>query len=51
MLNNTSFIRLYNIYLSVVLPNAYIFLRREYNHITAYTRTPQTNILRQHHST
>ena len=27
----------------------YIFLCYEYNHITAYTRTPQTNILRHHY--
>jgi hypothetical protein len=27
----------------------YIFPRREYNHITAYTRTPQSNILSHHH--
>jgi hypothetical protein len=44
-----SFTRLYNSDLSVVLPNAYIFPRREYNHITAYTCTPQSNILRHHY--
>jgi hypothetical protein len=44
-----SFTRLYNSDLSVVLHNAYIFPRCEYNHITAYTRTPQSNILRHHH--
>jgi hypothetical protein len=44
-----SFTRLYNSDLSVVLPNTYIFPRREYNHITAYTRTPQSFILRYHH--
>jgi hypothetical protein len=32
-----------------VLRQTYIFLRCEYNHITAYTRTPQSIILRHHH--
>jgi hypothetical protein len=32
-----------------VLHHTYIFPRREYNHITAYTRTPQSNILRNHY--
>jgi hypothetical protein len=40
------FTRLYNSDLSVVLHKTYIFLRCEYNHITAYTRTPQSIILR-----
>ena len=34
---------------NVVLHKTYIFLCCEYNHITAYTRTPQTNILCHHH--
>jgi hypothetical protein len=34
---------------NVVVHKTYIFLRCEYNHITAYTRTPQTTILRHHH--
>jgi hypothetical protein len=34
---------------NVVLHKTYIFLRCEYNHITTYIRTPQTNILRHHH--
>jgi hypothetical protein len=44
-----SFTWLYNSNLNVVLHNTYIFSHREYNHITAYTRTPQTNILRHHY--
>jgi hypothetical protein len=32
-----------------VLPNVYIFSRCECNHITAYTRTPQTIISRHHY--
>jgi hypothetical protein len=32
-----------------VLHNIYFFPCREYNHITAYTRTPQSNILRNHY--
>jgi hypothetical protein len=32
-----------------MLHDAYILPRREYNHITAYTRTPQSNILRHHY--
>jgi hypothetical protein len=44
-----SFTRLYNSNLNVGSHNTYIFLCCEYNHITAYTRTPQSNILRHHH--
>jgi hypothetical protein len=43
------FTRLYNSDLSVVLHKTYIFLRCEYNHITAYTRIPQSIILRHHY--
>jgi hypothetical protein len=32
--------------INVMLHSTYIFPHREYNHITAYTRTPQSNILR-----
>jgi hypothetical protein len=34
-----------------VLHNTCTFPRREYNHITAYTCTPQINTLRHHHNT
>jgi hypothetical protein len=44
-----SFTWLYDSNLNVVLHNTYIFPRCEYNHITAYTRTPQSNILRHHY--
>jgi hypothetical protein len=44
-----SFIRFYDSNINVVLYNTYIFSRREYNHITAYTCTPQSNTLHHHH--
>jgi hypothetical protein len=47
--SRASFTRLYNSNLNVMLHNTYIFPRREYNHITAYTRTPQINISRHHY--
>ena len=43
--SRASFTRLYNSDLNVVLHNTYIFPRREYNHITAYTRTSSINYL------
>jgi hypothetical protein len=44
--SGASFTQLYDSHLNVVLHNTYVFLRCEYNHITAYTGTPQSNILR-----
>jgi hypothetical protein len=47
--SGASFTRLYNSNLNIGSQNTYIFPRREYNYITAYTRTPQINTLRHHY--